>query len=74
MGFSRQQYWSELLFPSPRNLPDPETEPSSPALVGGFFTTEPPGWKYSYNEKLQFGVVVIMIDVLCFLYLTVYSA
>ena len=30
MGFSRQEYWSELPFPSPWNLPDPETEPGSP--------------------------------------------
>ena len=32
MGFSRQQYWSGLPFPSPRNLPDPGMEPGSPAL------------------------------------------
>ena len=30
-------------FPSPGDLPDPRTEPSSPALMGGFFTTEPRG-------------------------------
>ena len=30
-------------FPSPGGLPDPETESVSPALAGGFFTTEPPG-------------------------------
>ena len=28
------------------NLPDPGTEPTSPALAGGFFTTEPPGKPY----------------------------
>ena len=43
MGFPRQEYWSELTFPSPGDLPDPEIEPLSPALAGGFFTTEPPG-------------------------------
>ena len=32
MGFSRQEYWSELLFPSPGDLPDPGIEPRSPAL------------------------------------------
>ena len=32
MGFSRQEYWSELLFPSPGDLPDPEIDPGSPAL------------------------------------------
>ena len=37
---------SGLLFPSPGDLPNPETEPmslTSPALAGRFFTTEPPG-------------------------------
>ena len=32
MGFPRQEYWSGLRFPSPGDLPDPETEPISPAL------------------------------------------
>ena len=32
MEFSRQEYWNELPFPSPGDLPDPETEPRSPAL------------------------------------------
>ena len=41
MGFSRQEYWSGLPFPSPGDLPNPETEPESPALAGGFFTDEP---------------------------------
>ena len=38
-GFSRQEYWSGLPFPPPRDLPDPGMEPASPALAGGFFTT-----------------------------------
>ena len=32
MGFSRQEYWSGLPFPSPGDLPNPGTEPRSPAL------------------------------------------
>ena len=32
MGFSRQEYWSGLLFPSPGDLPDPGIELRSPAL------------------------------------------
>ena len=32
MEFSRQEYWSGLPFPSPRDLPDPGIEPGSPAL------------------------------------------
>ena len=42
MGFSRQEYWSGLPFPPPRDLPDPGIEPAflrSPALSGRFFTT-----------------------------------
>ena len=43
MEFPRKEYWIGLPFPSPGDLPDPGTEPTSPALAGGFFTTEPPG-------------------------------
>ena len=43
MGFSRQEYWGGLPFPPPGDLPDPGIKPLSPAPVGGFFTTEPPG-------------------------------
>ena len=32
MGFSRQEYWSGLPFPSPGDLPNPGMEPRSPAL------------------------------------------
>ena len=40
IGFSRQEYWSGLPFPSPGDLPEPGIEPASPALMGGFFTTD----------------------------------
>ena len=43
MGFSRQEYWSGLPFPSPGDLPDPGIEPRSPALQGDALTSEPPG-------------------------------
>ena len=43
MGFPRQEYRSGLPFPSLGDLPDPGIEPVSPALAGGFFTTEPHG-------------------------------
>ena len=42
MGFSKEEYWSGLQFPPPGELPDPGIEYVSPALAGGFFTTEPP--------------------------------
>ena len=43
MGFPGQEYWSGLPFPSLGDLPNPGIKPESPALTGGFFTTEPPG-------------------------------
>ena len=43
MEFSRQEYLRGLPFPPPWGLPDPGIEPTSPALAGRFFTTEPPG-------------------------------
>ena len=42
MGLPRQEYWSGLPFPSPADLPSIGTEPTSPALSGGFFTSKPP--------------------------------
>ena len=43
MGFSRQEYWSGLPFPSPGDLPDPGIEPRSPALQAEALPSEPPG-------------------------------
>jgi len=42
-GFPKQQYWSGLLVPPPRDLSNPGIKPTAPALAGGFFTAEPPG-------------------------------
>jgi len=46
MGFSRQEYGRGLPFPLPWDLPElgiKPRSPTSPALAGGFFATEPPG-------------------------------
>ena len=43
MGFSRQEYWSGLPFPSPGDLPDPGIEPGSPALQVDSLPSEPRG-------------------------------
>ena len=51
MGFSRQEYWSGLPFPSPGDLPDPGIEPRSPALQADTLTSEPPGKPYSTTKK-----------------------
>ena len=63
MGFSRQDCWSGLPFPPPRDLPDPRIEPTSPVspvMAGRFFTTEPPGkpksilkWKWKQLSCVQ---------------------
>ena len=56
MGFSRQEYWSELSFPPPGDLPNPGIEPESmfPILAGGFLTTSEPG-KPSSDTALNFA-------------------
>ena len=43
MGFSRREYWSRLPFPYPGTLPNPGTEPRSPALQADSLLTELPG-------------------------------
>ena len=43
MGFSRQEYWSGLPFPSPGDLPDPRIEPRSPTLQADTLPSKPPG-------------------------------
>ena len=43
MGFSRQEYWSGLPFPSPGDLPNPRIKAGSPALQADSLPSEPPG-------------------------------
>ena len=43
VGFSRQEYWSALPFPSPGDLPDPGIEPGSATLEADALTSESPG-------------------------------
>ena len=43
MGFSRQEYWSRLPFPSPGDLSDLGFKPGSPALQADSSPSEPPG-------------------------------
>ena len=49
-GVSQTRILEWVPFPSPGDFPEPGIEPESPALVGGFFTTESPGQlvKYKY--------------------------
>ena len=58
MGFSRQEYWSGLLFPSPRDLPDPGMKPGSPALQADSSPSEPSGKPIALRLKLlKFGML-----------------
>ena len=43
MGFPREEYWSGLPFPSPRDLPDPRIKAGSPTLWADSLLSEPPG-------------------------------
>ena len=54
IGFSRQEYWSGLPFPSPGDLPNPGLELRSPALQADSLPSEPPG-KPHHTYCLSFG-------------------
>ena len=41
VGFSRQEYWSSLPFPSPEDLPNPGIKPGSPTLLADYLLSEP---------------------------------
>ena len=53
MGFSRQEYWSGLSFPSPGDLPDPGIKPGSPTLEADTLTSEPLKLKLQYFGPLM---------------------
>ena len=61
MGFSRQEYWSRLPFPSPEDLPDPGIEPKSPALRADALTSEPPLADYLAIDVANISWVIICI-------------
>ena len=52
MGFSRQECWSGLPFPSPGDLPDPAIEPGSPALQADALPCEPPGKSFRSTDVI----------------------
>ena len=56
MGFSRQEYWSGLPFPSPGDLPNPGIEPWSPALQTDALQSEPLGKPKQAGFDLQANV------------------
>ena len=64
MGFSRQEYWSGSLFPSPGYLPNPGVKPRSPALQAYSLLSESPGkpsqMKDSVNECSNYHTVALI--------------
>jgi len=69
MGFSRQEYWNGLPFPSPRNLSNPGIESGSPALQADSLLSEPLGkpillnLQFSTNQSINLGVFVCVCGV-----------
>ena len=66
MGFSRKEHWSMLPCSPSENLPDPGIEPvspASPALAGGFFTTEPPEKLKPHDPKPM--IILDIINLFC---------
>ena len=64
MEFSRQEYWNELPFYTPGDLPDPGIEPTSPvspALADRFFTTSAT-WEAPEKENKQIKMTVSMAE------------
>ena len=53
MGFSRQEYWSGLPFPSAGDLPDAGIEPRSPTLQANALISEPSGWTKGHCNFMQ---------------------
>ena len=57
LGFSRQEYWIRLPFPSPGNLlDDARMKPGSPSLAGGFFTTSASWGKKGNSSQVYFSL------------------
>ena len=59
MGFSRQEYWSGLPFPSPGDLPDSGIEPGSPSLQVDALPSKPPGkpWSSQTRDQTQISCI-----------------
>ena len=62
MKFSGQEYWSGLTVSSPGDLPNPGTEPRSPALQADFLLSEPPGYTPIKIKSLEFGKTKCIIQ------------
>ena len=63
-GFSRQEYWSGLPFPSPEDLSEPGIEPRSPTLQADTLTSEPPG-KLAWVNKFSSFIYIYVYVCVC---------
>ena len=61
MGFSGQEYWSGLPFPSPGDLPDPGIESRSPTLQAASLPSEPPG----KPKLLKYRFISQLLGIMC---------
>ena len=59
MGFSRQEYWSGLPFPSSGDLPDTGIKPRSPTLQGDSLSSEPPGKPQNLLSFMNLQIVIV---------------
>ena len=62
MGFSRQEYWGGLLFPSPGDLPDPGIKPGSPALQTDALPSKLPGKPKIGTRPYNFFIIWFSIS------------
>ena len=66
MGFSRQEYWSGLPFPSPGDLPNPGIKPGSPALQADSLLSEPSGKPDgTIRETIKFVYTHTQAELIC---------
>ena len=63
MGFSRQEYWSGLLFPCPGDVPNPWIKPGCPILQAGSYLSQSPG-KPFYLHVLSLSYVRLFCDLM----------
>ena len=61
-GLPRQEYWSGLPFPPQGDLLNPGIKLGSPALAGGFFTTQPPGKPLVVYGQVQVPEIIFCLD------------
>ena len=59
-GFSREECWSGLPFPSPGDLPNPEVEPRSPVLEANSLPSDPPGKPIRGTQQIVTVAIVLL--------------